>query len=405
MPYYRWKGITETGASCAGRLQASSPEQVQMILLQKKIALLTAKKTIWSLSIFSYLAQRGQSSVSLNLVQLFFHNCGVLLSSGVDLLGVLRATALSFSKTKLKDNINHAIEMISQGKPFHEALSSCPYAFPPLAITVIATAEETGTLALSSAHLAQTLEQQQALRHKIRRALATPVITFFTAIIVSGVVLVCVVPSLEATLSSMGAQLPASTAFLFRLSKIIRIQEALLALPVFGMFVLLIFYGVKKCAFLGRIMLKIPLIGSLLLQQISISFLHMLLLYLRAGASLSKGLYNCSQQIPSRLGRTAARELYQKLTEGKAFDVILDDYPELFSAHTRTLVQVGMKSGSLIEALEKALLLSQDDVQRKIDLLVTLVNPCAMIMLALLILGLLLMLYLPIFTLALLPSW
>ncbi len=400
MPYYSWKGMNNQGVTQTGYLNATSYEEAKLQLLAQQIAPLLIKPANKHL-LFSFFIQKR----SLPLIELerFFEYSGTLLESGIDIISTLETCRKTFQGIHLTPFIDHLINDISSGKKLSEACQQYSSTLPAHTSTLLAVAEQTGTLSDMLLHLAERIKKEEAVKSQVKKALLAPCITLAFALTLSLCIVVIIVPQLENIMHQMGSSLPGATVLLFAFSNFLRsTQGALCLIAIFSLLITLCMI-IRKSTTIARAIRKLPLIGNIIAEQEIILLLHNLSLFLIAGNPLLNSLQSLEQQEKSLLTQAMLQDIINQLLQGAPFHTALKRHEHNFSSSATVLIQLGSSTGKLPDAIIQAKELMNRNLSRRLNLLTTLVNPIAIILLGLLVVGILIAIYVPIFTMATVP--
>lgn len=403
MAYFRWKGMAHDGSSRSGKRTAPSISALQQSLSADNIALFEAHPTTSWTALFSY-----NQKIPKDSIPLFFEQLSVLLSSGVDLISALRACQRHSDNTPLGAMVQSTIDQVEKGISLHEALHRYERQLPALTIPSITVGEASGSLATVCSALAQQINDKIILNAKIRSALATPLVTLgFAVTVVLGIILF-IIPQLEPLLAQSAKPLPASTKTLIFLSHLL--TNSTTSLPVmigFGSLIALFWFLLKQYArgAIDACLFSIPFIGTLEKKRATTNLFHHLHLFLKNGIPLVQALEIIHAATTNKKMQMIIHSLIADLQTGKTLEAALLKYPSFFSSHIITLIHAGTQSGTLADAINKALILLNRDIDTKLNRVTTLINPIMTILVGIIIFILIVSIYLPLFSLAAIPRW
>ena len=292
-------------------------------------------------------------------------------------------------------------QQIEAGHPFHQVLRQHTD-FPALYTDLVAVGEMAGMLDTLLERLADHLEKTEALQSRLRAALAYPLAVVVIATGVVGVILSWVVPAFETIFRSFNAELPAITRWVLACSR--RLTEDgvwLLALVgATGLGGWKAWQGSEAMKrWVDGVCLQSPLLGDLLRKACLVRWARALATLVGAGIPLVEAMDTVANVTGNRVDTQVTRTLREALTRGQSLTHALQHHPRLFSPLLIQMVQVGEESGTLEAMLAKAAVFHEREVDAGVTALSSLMEPALMVFLGLVIGGLVVAMYLPIFQL------
>jgi type IV pilus assembly protein PilC len=244
-------------------------------------------------------------------------------------------------------------------------------------------------------------EKTESLKAKIKKALTYPIAVVLVAVIVTGILLVKVVPVFAETFSSFGADLPAFTLFVLGLSNTAQEWWLIWIIGLIAFF--LIFREAKRRstkfdAFIDKYILKVPVVGNILYQAIIARFSRTLSTTFAAGVPLVDALTSVAGAAGNAVYREAIYKVRDDVTTGIQLHQALKTSNK-FPVMLLQMTAIGEESGALDDMLEKSAVFYEEAVDNAVDNLTTLLEPMIMAVLGVLVGGLLIAMYLPIFKL------
>jgi type IV pilus assembly protein PilC len=341
-----------------------------------------------------------QKNISLLDIVLFFRQFATLITAGVPIAQSCQILANNQEKIILQRILHSLKNSLESGKGLSTALRQYPNYFDALTCQLIQIGEQTGTLDQILLRIAHHKEKKLALNHRIKQILFYPLCTLLITLIVSGIMLFWIVPRFAELFQPMHDKLPWITRQIFFISSVLREHAWLMLIPILGLF--LFFYYLKQSKkfrqTLDRFILKLPFIGQLLKKIMLARFSHTLTITLSAGMpilDILKMLVNLSHHHDHT---KAMIKLQTEIARGQQLHSAMHT-SSFFPAMMIQMVRVGEESGKLENMLEKMATLYETDADQLIARLSQLLEPLIMVILGVLIGGLVIAMYLPIFKL------
>jgi len=330
---------------------------------------------------------------------IFTAQLAALLGAGLGLVEALEALAENEPAASRRDLLAALLRELRAGAPFSTALARVPKQFPELLCACVRAAEHTGDLRTALLRYGDYRGRSDGLRRRLVTALLYPVIVLLVGALVTGFLLLAVVPRFASLIADNGRELPWATQVLFDLSNSLAIQPALwlatlIALAAISL--LLAGDAASRRALSGWVK-HLPLVGDLLLRQRLSRFCRALALLLEGGIPLSAAL-GVALPLASG-GADVGAGLRQSLEDGYPLSSALAR-AGLATALSTRLLRAGESSGQLAGMLTRVADFHEDEVMRDIERVARVAEPILMLALGLLIGGVVLLLYLPIFDLA-----
>ncbi|TNF06429.1 MAG: type II secretion system F family protein, partial [Gammaproteobacteria bacterium] len=324
-----------------------------------------------------------------------------MMKAGVPLVQSFDIVAEGAEKDALKNMIHDIRDDVSSGTSFGSSLRKHPKYFDDLFCSLVEAGEQAGALETMLDRIATYKEKTETLKAKIKKAMTYPTAVVCVAIIVTGILLVKVVPVFAETFSNFGADLPAFTLFVMGISD--AAQEWWFVWIVSVIAAIFAFREAKRRskkfdAFIDKYSLKIPVIGNILYQAINARFARTLSTTFAAGVPLVDALTSVAGASGNAVYREAILKVRDDVTTGLQLNHAMRSTGR-FPVMMLQMTAIGEESGALDEMLEKAAVHYEEAVDNAVDNLTTLLEPLIMAVLGVLVGGLLIAMYLPIFKL------
>lgn len=391
--FFIWSGVSAEGKKMKGVIEALSFDSAKLILKEQGITpiLITKKRK----NLFTF-----DKKISTFDIALLFRQLATLLSSGIPIVQSCEILKQTQEKTNLKLLINDIKCEMEAGKNFVTGLKNFPCYFDNLTCNLIYAGEQTGTLESMLKRIAYDKEKSLKLKNQLKEALFYPAIVLSVAIIVSVIMLTLIVPRFSELFQNMHSQLPAFTQLIVQFSIFFRSNIWLGTFPLIGLF-LFIFLFKKFLKFRKRIdffVLKIPFFNTILKKIILARFMRNLAITFSAGVPITDALILIAEASGNYAYTEAIISLKTHIALGQQLHVTMQKNP-LFPILSVQMIKIGEESGQLQEMLNKVAELYENDIHLLIANLSHLLEPLIMVILGVLIGGLVIALYLPIFKL------
>ncbi len=395
---FAWRGVDRHGEIQKGVLHAHTHEEVTEELKQLRIR---ATRIQRQFDLPSWLSLSPPPKVSVRDLTQFTRQLATLLQAGVPLLQSFDILERGEGHATLRAIIRDLRTQIEGGVALNQALRQHS-SFDALYCNLVAVGELAGMLDTMLARLSHHLEKSEALRTTIRSALIYPSAVIGIAASVLILIMLFVVPAFQNIFASFGAELPWLTRVVIALSEGIQ-QHGVW----FGAVCVLLMVWLKQQLQrriswrrnLHRLLLRLPIAGELTRHACTARWTRTLATLFAAGVPLTEALAAVRGVTGHLLFQSATHTIQAQLIQGQALSTAIQSTAGLFPAMVEQMCAIGEESGALDQMLEKTAEHYEREVDTTVARLSTLLEPFIMVMLGLLIGGLVMALYLPIFQL------
>lgn len=352
---------------------------------------LTAKQARWHF----------ERPIANKQILLSLRTLATLLKSGVVLTDALDIAANTTTNGRLSNKLIQIKQCIEQGENFTQAIASHPE-FGSLTLALIDAGEKSGTLDIMLERAAEHAEQQALRQSQLNQALRYPVAIALTALIVSTVMLLKVVPSFAASFGNMGNELPTITLWVLSLSQWLSAnfwQLLLVAITSIGLFIYFYKTNTRLRLWCANTAFGLPIFGKLIQAVGSARFAQTLSTTFSSGVPLAQSIVLAGRACHHVLFFDASEQIAKAVKTGTPLGQAMAD-TKLFSPMSVQMVTVGEASGRLSEMLDQIAKHHDKEVKDKIDALIGMIEPAIIIVMGVLIGGLVLAMYLPIFNMS-----
>jgi type IV pilus assembly protein PilC len=393
---FTWSGTDKNGRSSKGEISAVSSAMAKAQLRRQGIKPKSVKKKPKPL----FGSGQGKAIKAADIA-IFTRQLATMMKAGVPLVQSFEIVADGVEKPRMKTLIVEIMNDVASGTGLAPSLAKHPRHFDELFCSLIASGEESGTLEVMLDRVATYKEKTEALKAKIRKAMTYPIAVVCVAVVVTLILLIKVIPVFAQTFQNFGSDLPAFTLFVMHLSE--WVQEwwfiMLIAMTAIG-FALreAKFRSVKFSEFLDKMWLKTPIVGGIVHDAVIARFSRTLATTFAAGVPLVDALESTAGAAGNSVYQKGIRQIKDDVTTGTTLYNSIKA-TGLFPNMLMQMVCLGEESGALDDMLSKVADHYEQAVDDAVDNLSSLLEPLIMSILGVLVGGLLIAMYLPIFML------
>ncbi|GAB6065998.1 type II secretion system F family protein [Aquifex pyrophilus] len=405
MPLYHYRAITEDGRVVEGEGEFASLNDLTLKLSSQNLILISAKEVKEKdkergkgISI-SFKISLPFGGVSYRDWSLITRQLSVLIASGVPIVEALELIAEQVSNKKLKEALLEVSKEIEEGSSFHAALEKRRDIFPEFIINMVAVGEETGELDLVLRRTSEYYEKLAFIKGKIKSASYYPTFVLLFATIIVWGILTFVVPKFADIYRSFGAELPLPTQILLNVSR--ALQENLPYILSFIVVFAFIFTTFYKNSYTFRkavhnLLIRIPKFGDIFLKSNYALFARTFSTLYTSGVSIDRAIDITARVVGLVPLKEALEEAKEDVLSGKALWASLQK-TNMFPRMVIAMIRVGEETGNLDEMLSSIANFYEEEVDRAVEGLISLIEPLLIVFLGTIVGGILIALYLPIF--------
>lgn len=330
---------------------------------------------------------------------LFSRKLATLISAGIPLVHALHAIATGYPKGPFVTLLQQIKKDLERGQAFSVALKKHPNYFNRLYTGLIEVGELSGSLDILLARLAENQEKTESLKKKLKTAVLYPAIIFFVAIVITIFLLMFIVPIFKEMFQTFNLELPFATRILLKISHILQnYSQWLIIFFTLSVFCFIKFYRKhrKLQNFIQIQLLRVPIFGSIIIKGQVASITRILATTETAGVPLSKALETLTSVTSNPVFIQAIHHIRRQLAQGNRLQVAIKS-TGLFPMMVHQMIGIGEESGTLDTILEKLSNILDEELNTVLEQMTTFIEPVIMIFLGLVIGGLVMALYLPIF--------
>ncbi|MCV2884918.1 type II secretion system F family protein [Aestuariibacter sp. AA17] len=388
-----WQGADRKGNSIKGEISANSLSEAKNLLRRQGISATKIKK--YSKPLFG----GGQKKVTAADICVISRQIATMLGAGVSLLQTLEMIAQGHSNPTARKMLGDIASEVKAGNPLSSALRKHPDHFDDLYCDLVETGEQSGALETIYDRIATYKEKAEALKSKIKKAMFYPIAVLVVAFIVTTILLVFVVPQFEEIFSGFGAELPAFTLFVLAISRFVQDYGIFIAAALFAGGFLFKRAHKKSKALRDKVdaqILKIPVIGEILKKAAVARFTRTLSTTFAAGVPLIGALDSAAGASGNAVFRDAILFIKKEVAGGLQMNAAMRA-TNVFPDMVTQMIAIGEESGAVDEMLSKIATIYEAEVDDMVDGLTALLEPMIMAVLGVVIGGLIVAMYLPIF--------
>ena len=391
-----WEGTDKRGTKMKGQTQSKSANLVRAELRKQGInptVVKPKKKPLFGAA--------GKRITALEIA-VFSRQIATMLQSGVPMVQSFEVLSGGQKNERMRLMLEDIRNSISGGSTLYESLGRHPLQFDDLYRNLVKAGEGAGVLDTVLETLATYKERIEALKGKIKKAMFYPAGIFAIAILVSSILLIFVIPQFEAVFSNFGAELPAFTMLYVHASRFMVAWWWALAITFAGIIVgylAVLKRSAKMRELVDRFMLKLPVIGQILHQSAIARFARTLALTFKAGVPLVEALDICSGATGSIVYNRAIMKIRDDVSVGYQLNMAMNQV-NIFPHMVTQMTAIGEEAGALDTMLFKVADYYEQEVNNAVDALASLLEPVIMVFIGVLVGGMVVAMYLPIFKLA-----
>ncbi len=387
-----WEGTDRKGKKVKGKSMAANEAAVRADLRRKGVVPTRIKKQ--RSGMFS-----GGGTITPLDIALFSRQLATMLAAGIPLVQSFEIVGTGHENAAMQKLIMAVKADVEGGSALAEALAKHPLYFDDLFVNLVEAGEQAGALDTLLEKIATYKEKTEALKKKIKKALTYPAAVVVVAFVVTTILLIFVIPAFEDLFKGFGADLPSFTRMIIDLSVFVREKGVFIAILMGGS-VSTFFYFQKRSRkmrhFLDRMSLKMPVIGSILRKAAVARYARTLSTMFAAGVPLVEALESVAGATGNIVFEIGVLDMRDEVSTGQTLQQSMEN-TGLFPNMVIQMIAVGEESGSLDEMSSKVADFFEEDVDNAVDNLSSLLEPMIMAILGVLVGGLVVAMYLPIF--------
>ena len=386
---WQWEGRDRSGKTVRGEMRAGGAAVVSTTLRRQGVLVTKVKKRGYS---------RGRKITDKDIT-LFTRQLATMMRAGVPLLQAFDIVAKGTENGSVARLFNDIKNDVETGTALSEAFRKYPLYFDPLFCNLVGAGEQAGILDDLLDRLAVYKEKMQAIRGKIKSAMTYPIGVVVVAMIVVAVIMLKVIPAFKSVFESFGASLPVPTMMVIAMSDFVVEYWYLIFGTLFGS-IYFFFQAWKRSAAvqiaMDRFLLQLPVFGIVLRKATIARWLRTLSTMFAAGVPLVEALDSVGRAAGNHVYLTATRRIQQEVSTGTSLTIAMQN-ASVFPNMVMQMAAIGEESGSLDQMLGRSPEIYEREVDEAVASLSSLLEPVIMAFLGVVIGGLVIAMYLPIF--------
>ena len=388
---FEWEGKDRNGKQVRGELRALGENQVTAALRRQGIVASKVKKRRTS----------GGKRIKPKDIAIFTRQLATMMKAGVPLLQAFDIVGRGNPNPNVTKLLNDIRSDVETGTSLSASFRKHPLYFNSLYCNLVEAGEAAGILEELLDRLAEYMEKTEGIKSKIKSALMYPISVIVVAFVVVAVIMIWVIPSFEQVFSSFGAELPAPTLMVMAMSKFFVQYWWLIFGLLFGggyFFFQAWRRSEKVQAFMDRLLLKLPIFGTLVEKSVVARWTRTLSTMFAAGVPLVEALDSVGGAAGNLVYAKATDKIQQEVSTGTSLTAAMGNV-QLFPSMVLQMCAIGEESGSIDHMLGKAADFYEAEVDDMVAGLSSLMEPIIIVLLGTIIGGIVVSMYLPIFQL------
>ncbi len=389
---FAWEGRDKRGARIKGKSLAPDEKTLRAELRRQGVAPSKIRK--------QRAGTRG-GKPNQGDIAVFARQLATMLGAGIPMVQAFEIVANGNDKPSMQKLILDIKSDVEGGTSLHESLAKHPLYFDDLFVNLVEAGEQAGALESLLDKVATYKEKTEALKKKVKKALFYPAAVLVVAVVVTVVLLIFVIPEFESLYKGFGADLPAFTQFVIGVSRFVQTKGIYILIALIAGFWVFFYFKKRSRAmreFLDRAVLKVPVIGPILNKAAIARYARTLSTMFAAGVPLVEALDSVAGATGNIVYENAVLKMRDEVATGQRLQRSMEQ-TGLFPNMVNQMIAVGEESGSLDEMSAKVATFYEAEVDNAVDAMSSLLEPMIMVILGVLVGGLVIAMYLPIFKL------
>ena len=388
---FNWEGTDRAGKKVKGKTVAASEAAVRAELRRQGVVPTRIRKQ-------SQLFKRG-GSVSPEDIAIFSRQMATMMTAGIPLVQAFEIIGAGHENPAMQKLVLAIKSDVEGGTSLADSLAKHPLHFDDLYVNLVQAGEQAGALETLLDKIATYKEKTEAIKKKIKKALFYPAAVVVVAIVVSAILLIFVIPEFESLFQGFGADLPAFTRMVIGVSNFVQEQGWIILIALVGsgwgfLYAKKRYRGMQH--FLDRVVLRLPVIGPIMTKSAIARYARTLSTTFAAGVPLVEALDSVAGATGNIVYEGAVLRMRDEVATGQRLQRSMEN-TQLFPNMVNQMIAVGEESGSLDEMSSKVADFYEEEVDNAVDSMSSLLEPLIMAILGVLVGGLVIAMYLPIF--------
>ena len=395
MPTYRYLAKDREGRSITGTSKIGSQDQLIEALRRKELIVVSVREEKTRRQLFSF---GGRGGVKLEDIVLFSRQLATMVDSGIPLVQSLDILHEQIEKPVFRQVVMKVRDDVEAGSSLSRALAKHPHSFSPLYINMVKAGESSGMLDDILDRLAIYLEKIQALRRKVKAALVYPSVVVVMAVAITAFLMLKVIPTFKGIFETLGGTLPLPTRVLIAISDFL-VRYILYGVAIFALAIILLIVYIrteKGKLHRDRFLMRIPIIGKLFQKATIARFSRTFSTLVKSGVPILTSLEIVGKTSGNKVIETSLEEVRTSIREGENIAGPLSK-TGVFPPMVSRMISVGEETGELEKMLTKISDFYEEQVEAAVAGLTSIIEPVIIVFLGVVVGGIVLSMYLPIF--------
>ena len=393
MPMFEYTARSQTGQIQKGQLDVPTKDDVSAHLRKNRLLLVSVREAPKQIKL-----SMGGPRIKTRDVVIFTRQFATMINAGLPLVQSLNILASQTENKALAEVTRAVVYDVESGNTLADAFSKHPKAFSPLYVNMVAAGEAGGILDTILLRLATFLEKNDALVRKVKGAMIYPGVIISVAAIAICILLVFVIPTFQSMFASANLELPLPTRFVIALSDFLIGYWWAILLAIGGtIFAIRSYYGTAPGRLqIDALLLKAPVLGDVIRKSAVSRFTRTLGTLVSSGVSILEGLEITAKTAGNQVVHNAVMESRQSIAGGETIAAPLEK-SKVFPPMVISMIAVGEQTGGLDEMLSKIADFYDEEVDVAVSALLSLMEPAMIVILGVIVGGMVIAMYLPIF--------
>jgi type IV pilus assembly protein PilC len=390
---FLWEGKDKRGNKVRGKSLAASEAALRADLRRQGVAATRVKTP-------STAFRSGGKVLPIDIA-VFARQLATMMSAGIPMVQAFEIIGNGHEKPAMQKLVLEIKGSIEGGSTLHDSLAKHPLYFDDLFVNLVEAGEQAGALETLLDKIATYKEKTEALKKKIKKALFYPMAVLAVALIVSSILLIFVIPQFESLFKGFGADLPAFTQMVVNLSRFMQHMGWMVLIAVGGGIYTFLYFKKRSRNMrrtLDRMLLKFPIIGPIMVKAAIARFARTLSTMFAAGVPLVEAMQSVAGATGNIVYEEATLRMKDEVSTGQRLQRAMEN-TGLFPNMVVQMIAVGEESGSLDTMSAKVAEFYEAEVDNAVDAMSSLMEPAIMAILGVLVGGMVIAMYLPIFKL------
>ncbi len=388
---FQWEGISKDGRPVRGELRAASAAVVNTTLRKQGVTNVKVKKIRVPMG----------KSITEKDIALFTRQLATMMKSGVPLLQAFDIVGRGHTNPAVGKLLLEIKSDVETGSSLSQAFRKHPLRFDALYCNLVAAGEQAGILDTLLDRLATYKEKILAIKSKIKSAMFYPISVIVVAFVITAIIMIFVIPAFKDVFKSFGADLPAPTLLVIAISDFfVAYWWAIFGIIGGGLYAF--FESWRKSEHLqmtmDRLLLRLPVFGDIIRKSVIARWTRTLATMFAAGVPLVESLDSVGGAAGNHVYKAATREIQNEVSSGTSLTIAMQN-ANIFPNMVTQMVAIGEESGALDSMLSKVADFFEQEVDDAVEAMSSLMEPMIMVVLGVLIGGMVIAMYLPIFKL------